>query len=207
MSNKFVTPIGKLAWSNIVRQGFNLKDELEWNNGFILPEEESLGIIANIEKCLDEYRKKNASFPQTNTGLNFPYGPSFKKVDGVKVQEPGAICFKFKRPGHIFRKATSSKEENTAPLVFDSMGRPVTGLAAIGPGSLGKVIYDTYCYDKAGQQGVGLQLLGFQIVKLEIDTIELEAVEGGWTQDGPQPVASAMDDLLQTSYTDDEIPF
>ena len=208
MGNKFVTPVGKLAWSNIVQQGLNLKQELEWNCGFILSEDDSQGIMANLEKTLEDYRKVNASFPKTNTGLNYPFGPSMKKNDaGVKVAEPGMIAFKFKRPGAIFRRATGSKEENTAPLVFDSMGRPVRNVASIGPGSLGKVVYDTYGYDKAGQRGVGLQLLGFQIVKLEIDTIELEAVEGGWTPEQDQP-ASAMDQLLLSDGSaGDEIGF
>jgi hypothetical protein len=183
MANKFVTPVGKVAWSNIVHLGRNLKDEPEWNCGFVIAEADSQQIMTNIEETLRLYRVANPTFPQTNTGLNFPFGPSHKKdATGNKELEPGFLCFKFKRPGVILRKKTGRKEDNTPPLIFDSQGRPVSGLADIGSGSLGKVVYDIYCYDKKGQKGVGLQLLGFQVVKLEVQTIELDAVEGGWVQ-------------------------
>jgi len=205
MANKFVTPVGKLAWSAITTLTLNLKHEEEWNCGFILPEADTQGIIGNLEDCLRNYRAANPSFPRENTGLNFPFGASMKKDEtGAKVPEPGMILFKLKRPGFIFRRATGKKERNTAPLVFDSMGRPVQGLPAIGPGSLGKAIYDVYGYDKAGQRGLGLQLLGFQIVRLEVDTIELDAVEGGWVPDAEPNSLSAM---LNSSEGGDEVPF
>jgi hypothetical protein len=205
MANKFVTPVGKLAWSAIIGITRNMKDEEEWNCGFVLPEADTQEIIGNLETCLRDFRAKNPSFPTENTGLNFPFAPSMKKDEaGNKVAEPGMILFKFKRPGFIFRRATQSKERNTSPLIFDSLGRPVSGLPAIGPGSLGKVIYDVYGYDKKGQKGVGLQLLGFQIVKLEVDTIELDAVEGGWVPDAEPNSLSAM---LNSSEGGDEVPF
>jgi hypothetical protein len=209
MANKFVTPVGKLAWSAIVEQALNLKQEPEWNCGFVLPEESSSEICANLEETLRVFRLANPSFPKDNSGLNFPFGPSIKKNEaGVKVQEPGYLLFKFKRPATIFRKATGQREANTPPLVFDSLGRPVTGLKQIGPGSLGKVVYDTYGYDKAGQRGVGLQLIGFQITKLEVDTIELEAVEGGWV---PDQAPSALDNMLNAGYSPesdgDDVPY
>jgi hypothetical protein len=203
MASKFVTKVGKVAWSNIVQPGRNLKDEPEWNCGFVISEGDSQDLMANIEEALRLYRSVNPSFPPGNTGINLPFGPSFKKEEnGDKVVEPGFLIFKFKRPTTIFRKKSNRREDNTAPLIFDSMGRPVRNLSDIGSGSLGKVVYDTYCYDKAGQKGVGLQLLGFQVVKLEVQTIELEAVEGGWVQE-EAPTAMAQ-------FTDggsDEVPF
>jgi hypothetical protein len=205
MANKFVTPVGKLVWSAITTLTLNLKREEEWNCGFILPEADTQEIIGNLEDCLRNYRAANPSFPRENTGLNFPFSQSMKKDEtGAKVPEPGMILFKFKRPGFVYRKATKSKERNTAPLVFDSMGRPVQGLPTIGPGSLGKAVYDVYPYDKAGQRGVGLQLLGFQIVKLEVDTIELEAVEGGWA---PDAAPTALSQMLNNVEEGNAIPF
>jgi hypothetical protein len=207
MANKFVSPVGKLAWSAITSTTLNLKQEEEWNCGFILPEADTQEIIGNLESCLRDFRANNPSFPRENTGLNFPFGPSMKKDEaGRKVAEPGMILFKLKRPALIYRKATQSRERNTGPLVFDSLGRPVKGLPVIGPGSLGKVIYDVYGYDKAGQRGVGMQLLGFQIVKLEVDTIELEAVEGGWV---PEPEPNSLSALLNGNNAEgaDEVPF
>jgi hypothetical protein len=212
MGNKFVSPIGKLAWSAITEQTLNLKQEPEWNCGLVLPEEQSNSIVENIEECLRLYRIANATFPRENTGLNFPFGQSMKKNEaGVKVPEPGVLMFKFKRPGAIFRKATGQKEANSGPLVFDSKGRPVTGLPKIGPGSLVKIVYDTYGYDKAGQKGVGLQLLGVQIVKLELDIIELEEVEGGWVADAapaepPSALAAMLNGGGDGAY-DDDVPY
>jgi hypothetical protein len=201
MANKFVTPVGKLAWSAIIDQTRNLKDELEWNCGFILPEEQSQGIVEHIETALKLHREKDSSFPKDNSGLNFPFSQSMKKDEtGKKVPEVGMLMFKFKRPATILRKATGNREANTPPLIFDSLGRPVSGLPRIGPGSLGKAIYDPFVYDKAGQRGVRLTLLGFQITKLEVDTIELEAVEGGWV---PDQAPSALDAMLNGGYSPD----
>jgi hypothetical protein len=209
MANKLVTPIGKLAWSAITEKTKNLKDELEWNCGFILPEGESQGIVEHIEAALKLKRQQDPSFPRDNSGLNFPFSQSMKKDEtGKKVPEVGMLMFKFKRPASIFRKATGNREANTPPLIFDSMGRPVSGLARIGPGSLGKVIYDPFVYDKAGQKGIRLTLLGFQITKLEVDTIELEAVEGGWV---PDQAPSALDNMLSGGYSPesdgDDVPY
>ena len=79
-----------------------------------------------------------------------------------------------------------TNEQNTPPVLFDSMGHPVLKLPTVNPGSEGRVIYDTYSYDKAGQRGVGLQILGFQVFKLNVSTIEVGALEGGWVADDSQ---------------------
>jgi hypothetical protein len=210
---KYVTPIGRVAWSNMIDQTKNLKDDLEWNVGLVVAEENAIPILELVQKALDDRRKSDPSFPTSDTGLNFPYGPSMRKDEtGTKVPEVGFLTFKFKRPAELFRKAVGRKEPNTAPLIFDSKGRPVK-IPAIAPGSEGKVIFDTYAYDKAGQKGVGLQLIGFQVVKLEVDTIELDEVEGGWVAEEEAKPVSPMEALMgegdgrHDDLDGDEIPY
>jgi hypothetical protein len=207
------TPIGRLAWSHIVDPAMSLSNKPEWSAGLVLAEADSLPLMELVNKTIEDERKKNPVFPRTNDLLIFPYGPSMKKNEaGVKEREPGMLVWKFKRPCQINKKATGLTD-NSPPLLFDSMGRPVK-LPEVPSGSEGKMVFQPYPYNKAGNIGIGLQISGFQIVKLEKRAIELEAVEGGWTPEAEgaagAPAADSLGAMLASggeTFSDDEIPF
>ena len=100
-----VTPTGSVAWAALLeptQDAFN--DEMNWNVGLIVTEEDLPQVLEVFEKTIEEAQKKGdfpASIPLGDK-MKWPYKPSFKKEeDGTKVAEEGKFVISFKpRPAY-----------------------------------------------------------------------------------------------------------
>jgi hypothetical protein len=190
----FVTSVGRYAFGALLEPRTNPNSsKLEYNVGFVLSEQDSEDIFAQMEKALEAKRAGDPRFPKDNSALRFPFRESTKKLeDGTKEVVPGEYLWNFKRNAEIQRK-TGEMARNTPPVIYDSLGRIVTAqISRFASGTTGKVVYDVYVYNMAGSKGVSLQLVGFQIAELKRDEVALPTIEGGWVADADEDFAAVL---------------
>ena len=185
-----VTPTGSVAWAALLEpQQDAYNDEMNWNVGLVLTEEDLAPVLAVFEKTIEDAQKRG-DFPANlpvGEKMKWPYKPSIKKEeDGTKVAEEGKFAVSFKRK--TTRTIRGEQVNNSAPQILDSTGQLVVGQKPdIGGGSLVRVIYRPYAYKNKAFCGVGAQILGVQIVELkERDNITVDAVDGGWVAEAPR---------------------
>lgn len=180
---KGITPIGQLAWSNLIQPRENLSRNLEWSCGLVLDEQLAAQIMEVCGRLIAERAAKEPQFNANPAELRYPFKPSEKKdAAGNKTVEPGKFVFSLKRKVQVNTRA--GLRTQTPPVIYDGAGMVVTdSVVNIPPGSTVRLSYDLYTYDSAGNKGVGADLLSVQIISLNDDAPQFDAVDGAWTAD------------------------
>ena len=137
---------------------------------------------------LDEFKKNDLADPKVLKNPKFinPFVPNYaKNADGSKTAVPGEFIWKVKR-NELKKTKSGEIVKADPPKILDAMGRVLTNAPEIRSGSEGRIYFDLYFYDKAGNVGIGSGFHGVQIKSLAADfTDDVEAIEGGWTPDQP----------------------
>ena len=177
------TPVGTLAWAQLINTTENLSGKQEWNCALEIPKSQCGGLLKHLEASIDKLRADFPGWPADSTKLKKGYTfASTKGEDGERIDNPNAYLFRFKRPA--MRLVNGKEAERPAPQLWDSLGKQILpeDIEDIGAGTTGKVIFRPYGFDKSGNQGIGLSLEGFQILELKTKTsaLELQPMEGGF---------------------------
>lgn len=123
----------------------------------ILSQEETQKMEAFLLGQLEE-AKKSPEFE----GKKWGNTPSL----GMGETNEGETYFKFKKKSSFISKKTGQVVKTSVPI-FDATGKPLPANIDIGNGSLIKVAYSVYPFNKSkAMQGLSLRLEAVQVIKL-----------------------------------------
>ena len=197
----FSTPIGEVAWANVVeptQNKFNPTD-YNWDIALVFPDHIAQKVIEKIMGEIDDAVKSRMIEPNDPQDSQFglPYQPSLKKDEnGNKVPNEGYTTIKFKRKTKVLNRRTNEYDAKDPATFFDAVPNKIPP-TELGFGSKVKVFYRPYCYNK-GKKGVTLALEAIQIQELvqKANGFEIESLEGGYVAE------QAADDVLINALKD-----
>jgi len=178
---KRITPIGRYVYGALLEPRTTDFGKTEWRAALVLSEADSEPLFAAIEEVLTAKRAENPKFPTDNSKVRLPVRQSERKNEaGEKEVVEGEYLWTFSR--NASRKGREGEViRNTPPVLYDSLGNVITGkLNRISGGTMGKIVYEMYCYDQMANKGITMQLMGFQISELNAGPEDkLDPIEGG----------------------------
>lgn len=197
----FSTPIGEVAWANVVepkQNKFNATD-YNWDIALMFPDHVAQKVIEKVMEEIDAAVKERIVTEQdvARDSFKMPYGPSLKQDEnGNKVPNEGYTTIRFKRKTKVLNRRTNEYDAKDPATFFDATPTKIAPIE-LGFGSKVKVFFRPYCYNK-GAQGIALSLEAIQIqeLKQKAGGFEIESLEGGYVAE------QAADEVLINALKD-----
>lgn len=197
----FSTPIGEVAWANVVepkQNKFNATD-YNWDIALMFPDHVAQKVIEKVMEEVDAAVKERIVTEQdvAKDSFKLPYGPSINKDEnGNKVPNEGYTTIRFKRKTKVLNRRTNEYDAKDPATFFDATPTKIAPIE-LGFGSKVKVFFRPYCYNK-GAQGIALSLEAIQIqeLKQKAGGFEIESLEGGYVAE------QAADEVLINALKD-----
>lgn len=201
----FSSPIGEVAWANVVEPKQNMFNatDYNWDIALVFPDHVAKKVIEKIDEEIQGAIKERMITEEDIRKPTFklPYQPSLKKDEnGNKIPNEGYTTIKFKRKTKVLNRRTNEYDAKDPATFFDATPTKIAP-TDLGFGSKVKVFYRPYCYNK-GSQGIALSLEAIQIQELvqKAGGFEIEALEGGYVAE------QAADDVLINALNTPLIP-
>lgn len=179
MGQSLTSPLGRLAWTDLIEPRYNEEYRtLKYQCGLVVPAEECEPIFAEIERVIAEKQRAKPSF----NANRLPIDQSMVKVEGSdeKVPEEGMLILSFSTNAERESRG-GGRQQVPPPVLYDINGLviPPGTLTDVPSGSICRVIFDIFAYDKGGQNmGIAAGLRAVQIAKLEAGMAPPDAIEG-----------------------------
>ena len=197
----FSSPIGEVAWANVVEPKQNMFNatDYNWDIALVFPDHVAQKVIEKVMEEVDAAVKSNmiTEADVAKPTFKMPYQPSLKKDEnGNKIPNEGHTTIKFKRKTKVLNRRTNEYDAKEPATFFDATPTKIAPVD-LGFGSKVKVFFRPYCYNK-GSQGIALSLEAIQIQELvqKANGFEIESLDGGYVAE------QAADDMLMNALKD-----